>query len=263
MVRLVSARGSQLHPKSVNAQDVSAQLRMKKARLKKELDDIDTDKTIGISVQAQNNSLQDLYGWIVGPEDTPYEGGRFQVEILIGDDYPFAPPKIRFISKVWHPNINPTNGNIDLEILKDDQWQPALTIKSTLISLQELLAKPEPCSDDNPQNGCEVVVSQFFLDHALYVNTAIQWTLDYANPSTTDEKMARLMEMGFENLDEVAAAISSSGGDETKALEKLLDNASVKQLPSQKRRLEDESERPSEGSPVGAAVTKKQRSSSS
>jgi len=64
--------------------------------------------------------------------------------------YPFVPPKMRFITKVWHPNISSANGAICLDILKD-QWTPALTLKTALLSLQALLSSPAP---DDPQASC-------------------------------------------------------------------------------------------------------------
>ena len=63
------------------------------------------------------------------------------------DQYPFVPPKMRFKSKVWHPNVSSANGAICLDILKD-QWSPALTLKTALLSLQALLSSPQP---DDPQ----------------------------------------------------------------------------------------------------------------
>ena len=50
---------------------------------------------------------------------------------------------MRFRSKVWHPNVSSANGAICLDILKDN-WSPALTLKTALLSLQALLASPEP-----------------------------------------------------------------------------------------------------------------------
>ena len=91
-----------------------------------------------------------------GPADT----GIFKVDIVIPSDYPFSPPKMRFITKgcfpsfihapflltlyvVWHPNVSSQTGAICLDILKD-QWSPALSIKTALLSLQALLCSPEP-----------------------------------------------------------------------------------------------------------------------
>ena len=61
--------------------------------------------------------------------DSPYAGGIFSLSIRFPQDYPFKPPKISFITQIYHPNIN-SNGSIcsdHFDILKD-QWSPALTI---------------------------------------------------------------------------------------------------------------------------------------
>ena len=65
------------------------------------------------------------------------------MDIIIPPDYPFKPPKMKFDTKVWHPNISSQTGAICLDILKNE-WTPALTIRTALISLQALLCAPEP-----------------------------------------------------------------------------------------------------------------------
>ena len=72
---------------------------------------------------------------------------RTAVDISLDDQYPFVPPKMRFLTRVWHPNISSQSGAICLDVLKD-QWSPALTLKTALLSLQALLASPQP---DDPQ----------------------------------------------------------------------------------------------------------------
>lgn len=41
---------------------------------------------------------------ILGPPDTPFEGGIFSLRVTFGQDYPEKPPKMRFLSEMFHPN---------------------------------------------------------------------------------------------------------------------------------------------------------------
>uniref|UniRef100_A0A8C9TX91 E2 ubiquitin-conjugating enzyme n=1 Tax=Scleropages formosus TaxID=113540 RepID=A0A8C9TX91_SCLFO len=71
----------------------------------------------------------DMFHWqatIMGPNDSPYQGGVFFLTIHFPTDYPFKPPKVAFTTRIYHPNIN-SNGSICLDILRS-QWSPALTI---------------------------------------------------------------------------------------------------------------------------------------
>ncbi len=156
-------------------------------------------------------------GSVPGPKDTPYEGGLFQVDIQLDDQYPYVPPKMRFITRVWHPNVSSANGAICLDILKD-QWSPALTLKTALLSLQALLSSPQP---DDPQDA--VVAKQYLSDPVTFRNTARYWTEAFANPNSGDEeaKVGKIVDMGFPR-DAAIRALKASGGDENAALEALL-----------------------------------------
>ena len=109
-------------------------------RINKELNEFKIDPPSNCSAGPVND---DLYKWeatIIGPEKTPYEGGVFKLEIHFPNNYPFKPPKIKFITRIFHPNIN-RYGNICLDIL-DKQWSPALTINKVLLSISSLLSDP-------------------------------------------------------------------------------------------------------------------------
>ena len=69
-----------------------------------------------------SKTLLNLNHWqatIMGPPDSPYQGGVFFLTIHFPTDYPFKPPKVAFTTKIYHPNIN-TNGSICLDILRSD-----------------------------------------------------------------------------------------------------------------------------------------------
>ncbi len=68
-----------------------------RTRVQKEIRDILKDKASGVTVELRNEtSIQEMVGSLSGPKDTPYEGGLFYVDIKLGDQYPFAPPKMKF-----------------------------------------------------------------------------------------------------------------------------------------------------------------------
>jgi ubiquitin-conjugating enzyme (huntingtin interacting protein 2) len=43
-------------------------------------------------------------------QGTPYEGGKFYVDIIVPENYPFVPPKMKFVTKLWHPNVSSASG---------------------------------------------------------------------------------------------------------------------------------------------------------
>lgn len=140
------------------------------------------------------------------------------MDIELDDQYPFVPPKMRFITKVWHPNISSANGAICLDILKD-QWSPALTLKTALLSLQALLSSPQP---DDPQDA--VVARQYLGNLREFEQTAKQWTEAYAHGNqvvSKADKVKRIIEMGFPE-DAAASALEKTNGDEIAAMEMLL-----------------------------------------
>eukprot|EP00979_Chaetoceros_neogracilis_P010174 scaffold2395_cov283-Chaetoceros_neogracile.AAC.11 len=109
----------------------------------------------------------------MGPDDSPYSGGVFFLDIHFPADYPFKPPKVHFTTRIYHCNIN-SNGGICLDILKD-QWSPALTISKVLLSICSLLTDP------NPDDPLVPDIAQLLKgDRQRHDSTAREWTSKYA-----------------------------------------------------------------------------------
>ncbi|CAA0269331.1 unnamed protein product [Arabidopsis thaliana] len=115
----------------------------------------------------------DIYKWkavISGPSGTPYEGGMFNVSIKFPTDYPFKPPKVTFITPIYHPNIN-DEGSICIDILKD-KWTPSLTVEKVLLSIILLLEKPNPDDPLVPDIGQLFKNNRFQFDQRAREFTA-------------------------------------------------------------------------------------------
>lgn len=79
----------------------------------------------------------------------------WKLDIQIPNAYPNAPPTIRFVTPICHPNVHFKTGEICLDLLKTS-WSPVYTIASTLDSIQQLLTSAEP---DSPLN---IDIAQLF-----------------------------------------------------------------------------------------------------
>lgn len=148
---------------------------MSSKRITRELNELQKDPPSNCSAGPANEN--DIFDWkatIIGPEGSPYAGGLFHLVIQFPPDYPFKPPKVQFVTKIFHPNIN-SNGGICLDILKD-QWSPALSISKVLLSISSLL------TDANPNDPLVPDVARLYVQNRQeYDRIAREWTLRYAS----------------------------------------------------------------------------------
>ncbi|KAH7544030.1 hypothetical protein JRO89_XS15G0088400 [Xanthoceras sorbifolium] len=159
----------------------------------------------GISASPSEDNMRYFNVMILGPSQSPYEGGVFKLELFLPEEYPMAAPKslfglasgwmleqfplrslsisyhslvlefeVRFLTKIYHPNIDKL-GRICLDILKD-KWSPALQIRTVLLSIQALLSAPNP---DDPLS--ENIAKHWKTNEAEAVETAKEWTRLYAS----------------------------------------------------------------------------------
>uniref|UniRef100_I1LV57 UBC core domain-containing protein n=1 Tax=Glycine max TaxID=3847 RepID=I1LV57_SOYBN len=100
-------------------------------RIIKETQRLLSEPAPGISASPSEDNMRYFNVMILGPTQSPYEGGVFKLELFLPEEYPMAAPKVRFLTKIYHPNIDKL-GRICLDILKD-KWSPALGIRTVLL----------------------------------------------------------------------------------------------------------------------------------
>ena len=142
--------------------------------LVKETQRLQSDPDICVSAVPCMLNLRYFNVTIAGPNLSPYQEGIFKLELFVPEEYPMGPPKVRFLTKVYHPNIDKI-GRIGLNILTSNEWSPVLKIRTVLLMIQALLCAPNP---DNPL--ATDVGEHWKKNEQAAIATAKEWTRKYA-----------------------------------------------------------------------------------
>lgn len=110
---------------------------------------LQNDPPSGVTGAPMDTNIMLWQAVIFGPDDTPWEGGTFKLVLEFTEDYPNKAPQVRFLTKMFHPNIY-NDGQICLDILQN-QWSPIYDISAILTSIQSLLCDPNPASPANSE----------------------------------------------------------------------------------------------------------------
>ncbi|KAJ7156137.1 ubiquitin-conjugating enzyme/RWD-like protein [Mycena filopes] len=144
-------------------------------RLMREITQLKNSPPEGIRVQTSEDNMLDLTGIIEGPEGTPYAGGYFKVKFSFTEEFPAAPPKCWFSTKLFHPNVS-SSGEICVNTLKKD-WKASYGIEHILVTVKCLLIYP------NPESALDEEAGKLLLeDYESYCSRARLITSVHATP---------------------------------------------------------------------------------
>ncbi|KAL4609110.1 NEDD8-conjugating enzyme UBE2F isoform X1 [Arapaima gigas] len=90
----------------------------------------------------------------VCPDEGYYQSGKFRFEIDVPEAYNMVPPKVKCLTRIWHPNIAET-GEICLSLLREHSidgtgWAPTRTLKDVVWGLNSLFT--DLLNFDDPLN---------------------------------------------------------------------------------------------------------------
>ena len=115
-------------------------------RIQKDLEGLPT--TDGVTIKFPDPKNFQNFIIRIHPSKGLWEKGRFDFEFDVSDDFPFAPPKVRCLTHLWHPNIEET-GSVCLNLLRQD-YKPTTSLTLIIVGLQYLFLSPNP---DDPLNN--------------------------------------------------------------------------------------------------------------
>ena len=144
---------------------------------------INQENTPWINVSPVRSDINHLLAGIEGPPDTPYEGGVFWIYVGLSRDFPFRPPKLQFLTRIYHPNID-SRGCICLDLFEDG-WSPGLRLDPILVSICSILDDPgleDPLVPEIAEIYCK--------NYDLYSQNARTYTARYAMADPTDTVFA-------------------------------------------------------------------------
>ena len=146
--------------------------------IKKEFDKLQNDPilSLGCTVGLNEKYRNDIFHWkitLIGPIDTPYAGGMFFLTADFSEDYPTSKPEVRFINKIYHLNVSPSNGHICISTLNN--WKPKTPMVDVISSIFALFYDQNP---DSPYSG--QMAREYVTNREEFNRKAKQWTQQYA-----------------------------------------------------------------------------------
>ncbi|EQC35237.1 peroxin-4 [Saprolegnia diclina VS20] len=147
-------------------------------RLRKELAELRKHPEADMVLFPLEESIVEWKAFIKGPADTPFEGRVFELAIATTPMYPMEPPKMKFVTKIFHPNVHFQDGSICLDILKRE-WSPAWTLRAACLAVTSLLSDPAADSPLNCDAGNMIRAGDLMAYNAM----AAMYTTEFGLPS--------------------------------------------------------------------------------
>lgn len=150
---------------------------------------------------------------LAGPEGSPYHGQVIELDVQLCMDFPYLPPRLRFVTPILHPNVSPWTD----ELAIGGEWHPAYLVYEVLLAVRRLLAEPDAENAANPE-----VASMYLHKRQEFLQMAHAWAHPSAEAHDSQLLAAAIAETSVSGLailgqaaDVLESAISAVGSDST------------------------------------------------
>lgn len=131
--------------------------------------------------EEQNKISNKYYAFLLGPPKTVYENGIFVLEFEIFDKL-FTKTIVKFLNKIYHPNIDFNTGIVNIDIL-NESWQPIYggNPRILMLSIYSVLIQPE-LSNYNPKiDISNDIIKEYNINNQVYIEKAKKYVTLYAS----------------------------------------------------------------------------------
>ena len=164
---------------------------MAHARIQSEIEAIDKEPLKDVTVMIKGSDTTRWRATILGPVETPYEGGTFSLKLYFPENYPGSPPMVTFKTRIFHPNVD-NEGAAYLDILKTQYWTPETTVRTVLQSIQSMMIDVNPDTPGNPQ---ALLLYRTNLDK--FFHHAEKWTKKYAMQNNVIQQIRNTLSLAI------------------------------------------------------------------
>jgi ubiquitin-protein ligase len=137
-------------------------------RLSREYAKLKTDPIDNVTFQVDENNILNWTFTLLGPHESPYEGGQYNGIIKFPSEYPNKPPMVKFTSKIFHPNVH-EDGKVCISILHEgndvtgyehelERWRQIQNVRTVFLSIISLL------NDPNPESAANIDAAKLFRE---------------------------------------------------------------------------------------------------
>ena len=143
-------------------------------RLVRELKEINDAGLTAIRNVVPDDSNMMRWTGLLLPQSAPYNLGAFKVEILFPAEYPFKPPSITLLTKIYHPNVD-EKGQVCLPIVNVDKWKPATKSIQVINALTVLIDSPDLQHPTRPE-----ISEEYMKDKSKFLKNAAEFTRNFS-----------------------------------------------------------------------------------